>query len=482
MKFLTILFLGLVQLFYSSQTPLLDQVKARGELRVVTRHGPTTYYRGPEGEAGLEYDLAKSFAEELGVELHIVVADNFNDILQKVASHEVDLATAGLTINDERKSLVRFAPEYQEVYQQVVYRQGTPLPPNNLAEFDENYKLTIVAGSGQSHFLKRLKENYPQLVWEEISEVDPSELLEQVWEGEIRYTLVNSNEVAQMRRFYPELEVGLEFDKPPQKLAWAFPRVAVDDSLYMAAIQFFTRLQRSGKLEQLLERYYGHIDEGEHFDYVNLRDFHRYCEERLPKYRNFFEKVASRYHLDWRFLAAVGYEESQWHPSAVSHTGVRGIMMLTKTTAQEMGVTNRDDPYQSIEGGTRYFLAIRDRIPKDILEPDRTWFALAAYNVGLGHLRDAVKLTEIQGDNPSRWIDVKRHLPKLSDEYWYKQTQHGQARGYEPVKFVKSVRRFYDMLVRLYPQPEMVSVPPQSVPSPQSLPNQPDSVPLAPIL
>jgi membrane-bound lytic murein transglycosylase F len=220
----------------------------------------------------------------------------------------------------------------------------------------------------------------------------------------------------------------------------------------LAAIQFFTRLRNSGELEQLLERYYGHIDEGEHFDYVNLRDFRRYREERLPKYRNYFEKVATRYHLDWRLLAAIGYEESQWHPSAVSQTGVRGIMMLTKTTAQEMGVTNRDDPYQSIEGGTKYFLSIRERIREDIPEPDRTWFTLAAYNVGLGHLRDAMKLTEEYGDNPTRWIDVKKHLPKLS------------------------VRRFYDMLVRFYPQPEMVSVPPQS------FPNKPDSVPATPIL
>lgn len=474
MKFLTILFLGIVLLFYSSEKSLLDQVKAQGELRVATRHGPSTYYQGPKGAAGLEYDLAKRFADELGVKLHVVVVDNFSDILQTVANQEVHFAAAGLTINDERKTLVRFAPSYQEVTQQVIYRQGSPPPPNNLADWNADHKLTVIAGSSQSDFLKHFKTDHPQFTWEELSEMEPGELLEQVWDGEIKYALVNSNEVTQMRRFYPELQIALEIPEP-QQLAWAFPRLSPDDSLYLAAIQFFNRLQRSGGMAQLIERYYGHLDEGEEFDYVNFRRLHRHIKERLPKYRSYFEQVATRYQLDWRLLAAIGYEESRWNPTAVSATGVRGLMMLTKSTAQEMGVTNRDDPVASIEGGAKYFLGIKARISTQIPEPDRTWFALAAYNVGLGHLKDAFQLTADYGDNPNRWVDVKEYLAKLSDEDWHRQTQYGYARGYEPVKFVKNVRRCYDILVRYYSQLEVM-------PRSQSpLPNKNDSAPHTPM-
>lgn len=449
MNFLTTLFLGIILWFYATPTSLLEQIKSNGVLRVVTRHGPTTYYRGPQGEAGLEFDLVKRFTESLGVKLQLVVSDSFTDILHKVVNQEVDLVAAGLIINEDLQSLVRFAPSYQSVTHQLVYRQGTSPPPNDLNLLDARYPLTVITDSAQSYWLKQLKKQHPNLVWEELTELESAELLEQVWEGEIKYTLATSNEVSQMRRFYPELQVGLKWNTP-QRLAWAFPMFSHDDSLYLAAIQFFNRLRRSGELAQIIERYYGHIDKTEDFDYVNVRRFHRHLVESLPKFRNLFEQVANRYQMDWRLLAAIGYEESQWNPNAVSATGVRGLMMLTKSTAQEMGVTNRNDPMQSLEGGAKYFLAIYARINPDLPEPDRTWFALAAYNVGLGHLRDAIKLTELHGDNPLRWVDVKKYLPKLSEEEWHKQTQYGYARGYEPVKFVKNVRRFYDILVRVF--------------------------------
>jgi len=447
MKFLTTLFLGIIFLFPSSTTTLLEQIKAKDELRIVTRYGLTTYYRGPKGEeAGLEYELAKRFADQLGVKLHITVTESFDQILKMVANQQVHLAAAGLTVNQERKTLVRFGTSYQTITQQLVYRQNSSPPPTQLADLNSNHSFKVVAGSNQIEILNQLKNHYPHLTWETISEVTTSELLEQVWEEETKYTLADSNELSQLRRFYPELQIGLELPDS-QALAWAFPRVSQDDSLYLAAIQFLSHLQRSGELAQLIERYYGHI--ADDFDYVNLRVFHRHIQERLPKYRRYFEIVAARYQLDWRLLAAISYEESKWAPGAISETGVRGLMMLTKTTAREMGVSNREDPLESIEGGTKYFSALKERITQTIPEPDRTWFTIAAYNVGTAHLQDAMQLTLQAGGNPQRWVDVKQHLPKLSEEEWHIRTSHGYARGEEPVKMVKNVRRFYDILVRL---------------------------------
>jgi membrane-bound lytic murein transglycosylase F len=450
MKVLGTLFLGILVFFYSSEESLLDKIKERGELRVVTRYGLSTYYEGPNGKAGLEYELAKRFADSLGVELRLLVSNNFDDILQLVTSQHAHLAAAGLINNDASEASIRFGPHYQIITQQLVYRRDFHKPPTELEAFGTQHQLVVVANSNSVHYLKQLKSRYPNLVWQEVSGIKPSELLEQVWEKQVHYAVVDSNEVTQMRRFYPELEVGLQLPAQ-QKLAWAFPRSSGDNTLYLEAIQFFNRLERSGELEQLIERYYGHLDDVENFNYINFRAFHRHIETRLPKYQAYFEKMGEHYQLDWRLLAAVGYQESQWDPGAVSATGVRGLMMLTQATAEEMGVTNREDPFESIKGGTKYLIWLKKQIVSEITEPDRTWFTLAAYNVGLGHLRDAQLLTQQLKGNPNHWVDVKENLPKLSDPYWYEQTEYGHARGHEPVQFVKNIRRFYDILVRLFP-------------------------------
>ena len=220
MKILGTLFLGVVLFFYAADPPLLEQIKKQGELRVITRYGPTTYYEGEHGTAGLEYELAKRFAEELNVKLRLIVADNFTDILQQVANQQVHFAAAGLTISPSRKAIVRFAPHYQRIKSQVVYHRDRVQPPQNLADWNNDYRLQIIAGGNQVDLLKQLKLIYPQLQWSEVSALEPTELLEQVWENEIPYALVGSNEIVQMRRFYPELAIGLALPETTPRLGF----------------------------------------------------------------------------------------------------------------------------------------------------------------------------------------------------------------------------------------------------------------------
>ncbi len=170
--------------------------------------------------------------------------------------------------------------------------------------------------------------------------------------------------------------------------------------------------------------------------------------ERLPLFQASFELAGLRSGLDWRLLAAMGYQESSWDPNAVSPTGVRGIMMLTLDTADELDV-DRDNPAEAINGGAAYFQQILDRLPPQIHEPDRTAMALAAYNQGLGHLYDARRLAVQLGGDPNRWRDVKSALPLLAEERWFSQTRHGYARGQEAVRFVSRVNGYYNMLSSL---------------------------------
>jgi membrane-bound lytic murein transglycosylase F len=418
--------------------PLLEQIKHRNELVVLTRNSPTTYYEGVDGPMGFEYDLASRFADYLGVELRVVVPPNFNDTLTLIQRGDAHLA-AGLTVTDNREELVRFGPVYQKITPQLVYRSGTPRP-KSLA--DVKGRIDVVAGSSHAERLAKLKDKYPNLSWQEDGDADSEELLYLVWQQLYDYTVVNSNELIINRRYYPELHPAFAISKP-KSLAWAFAR-SDDNSLFDAAVAFFDRIKKDGTLDQLIDRYYGHIGE---FDYVGTRRYQAHIDQRLPAYRDWFQEAAGRFHIDWRLLAAIGYQESHWNPDAVSPAGVRGLMMLTEGAASEVEVDDPTDPEQSILGGTEYLQRMLRSIPDEVPEPDRTWLGLAAYNVGIGHLEDARKLTQQNGGNPNKWVDVKKNLPLLSKEKWFKKLRYGYARGREPVRYVENVRSYYDILI-----------------------------------
>ena len=216
-----------------------------------------------------------------------------------------------------------------------------------------------------------------------------------------------------------------------------------------AANLFLENMRETGELDRLVERYYGAATK---FDYVNVKTFRRRVKSVLPRYEALFRQAGAEYGLDWRLLAAQSYQESYWKPGAVSPTGVEGLMQLTEATAEFIDVEDRTDPRQSVLGGARYLRSLRDRIHESVTEPDRTWFALAAYNVGLGHLLDARALARRLNKDPDRWTSVKTMLPLLSQPQWYTKTKHGQARGYEAVAYVTRIRSFYDILAELRPE------------------------------
>lgn len=437
----TLLFIVVALLLTTFSTPpsRLEQVLHTGQLDVVTRNSSTTFYTGPDGPQGFEYELAQRFAQHLGVALVIYVPENFSAVLDQVADGSADLAAAGLTITEERTGRLRFGPPYLEVKPQVIYRNGNRRP-RSLADMTDG-EIVVMANTRHSELLRQLAADYPGLSWTEDTEADSEELLFRVQNREIDYTVADSTEFNISRYYYPEIRVGFDLAEA-EPIAWAFRR-GRDDTLYQASIGFFETLKSSGQLDELVERVYGHTAE---FDYVGTRLFLKHIDSRLPRYQEFFVKAGKQTGIDWRLLAAIGYQESHWNPGAVSPTGVRGIMMLTQNTARMLGIENRVDPEQSIIGGARYLVRVRKKIPDRIQEPDRTWMALASYNVGYGHLEDARILTELHGGNPDRWADVRQHLPLLAQKKYYSKLKRGYARGWEPVIYVDNIRSYYDVL------------------------------------
>ena len=442
----------------SSAPPLLDQVLDTGELRVVTRDSPTAYTISPDGPTGPEYDLVRAFADDLGVKLVIEPVASVSEIMPKLLSGEAHMAAAGLSITDTRQEYLNFGYPYETVDVHLIYKLGTGRPRSIEDILDRS--IEVVASSSHVEILEDLQEEHPELAWTENADVEFADLLGKVAMGEIDLTISDSPDFNIQRHFYPDLRVALDLDIE-DPVAWAFPKGG-GDSLLARADDFLIGADRVGMLARVHERYYGHTKK---FDYVGTRNFIRHFESRLPRYRAMFEEAGAQWGVDWRLLAAIGYQESHWRSQAVSPTGVRGIMMLTQATAEYLGLEDRLDPESSIFGGAEYFARQTERVPESVQEPDRTWMALASYNVGFNHVKDAQIIVESLGGDPDSWIDLSDALPLLSQRKWYSQVPYGYARGWEPVLYVNNVRAYYNILLWLTEQ---------EAPPPEDMPPEPD--------
>jgi membrane-bound lytic murein transglycosylase F len=427
---------------YSGQDnlTLLQEAQRRGSVTLLTRNGASSYFIGPDGNAGPEFDIAEAFTDYLGLSIRVRVANEFSDLESLLQNRQGELIAANLTRTRAREKLFNFGPDYADVTTIVVYKRGKKRP-RKIADL-VGMNLAVIAGSSYESLLQEAKETLPDLQWTSAKSMGMEDLLLAIAEGELDATLVDSNIFKTSSQFYPRLNKGFTLEEP-QHQAWAFLS-GDDDSLVQRARSFFKLIKENGSLAAMQGRYDANENE---LDRVGMFQFMKQVRNRLPDLMPIFQEVADAYDLDWRLLAAMGYQESHWKVDAVSKTGVRGIMMLTRRTATQLGVTDRLDPEQSIEGGARYFLRMRKRIPARIPEPDRSWMALAAYNMGWGHLEDTRKLTEQQGGNPDRWQDVNERLALLSQEKFYSQTHFGYARGYEARQYVENIRSYFDTLV-----------------------------------
>lgn len=413
-----------------------------GELVVGTRNSPTTYYTDQAGEpAGFEYDLAARFAQKHGWRLRVLTLDSLDALLGAVREGRVHLAAAGLTATAERKRKLSFGPVYGEVKEWVVCNAKGPIP-RNLDDMTE-LRLEVVANSSHADHLKAQSAKHPGLKWVEVKTAGAEELLERVDLGLADCTISDSDGLAVAHNFHPSLRDAFVL-QAGQPQAWAM-RLGVDVGLSRKITTFFREMRKSGELDILRERYFGHVERLADADVLGI------LERRGTQLRDLmghFHDAQRETGLDWRLLAAVAYQESQWDAHAVSSTGVRGIMMLTEDTADRLGVKNRLDARESILAGARYINMLKEGLAEGIPEPDRTWMALAAYNIGLGHLEDARRLARKLGRNPDDWRDMKATLPLLARSQYNTSLKYGFARGGEARAFTENVRIYYDILSR----------------------------------
>lgn len=422
--------------------PAISPVSQTGELVVLIHNGPTTYYENAYGEpTGFEYDLVQLFAREVGYQVKFVVENDLDSMFGKLSRHQAHFAAAGISQTEALNERMRFGPPYLTVTQQVIYNTDT-LRPNNFADL-VGRRVVVVADSSAVETLLDMRQRILGLQWAEVKAEWGEELLDRLSKWEVDAVIVDSNEFDIARNLYTNLDIGFAVERP-QRLAWAFPK-NVEPALYIQIQAFFKRIRKDGTLRRLVDRYYGHTDRLETADVAGIL---ARMKDTLPKYQRYFEEAEEVTGIDWRLIAAIGYQESHWDPYATSPTGVRGLMMMTGDTADRMGVTDRLDARQSIVAGAKYLSLLTGAMPVRVEEPDRTWMALAAYNQGQGHLEDARVLTQRRKLNPDVWPNLKKNLPLLAKSEYHSTLRHGFSRGGEAVIFVENIRTYYDILVK----------------------------------
>ncbi|MEA2091623.1 MAG: membrane-bound lytic murein transglycosylase MltF [Campylobacterota bacterium] len=421
---------------------VLDEIKKTKILNVVLLNAPSTYYIGSEGAQGFEYDLLNSYAKHLGVTLNITTVNTIKEAIKFSKYSHIHITSASLTKTKIREKTFNFGPSYFEVQEQVICYRGMlgsgkfPRDAESLA----GLRITVGEGTSYSETIRALQEDGYDINATLDSELSTEELLEQVASHKIDCTIADSNIYALNQRYLPKIAPAFVISEREQ-LAW----VLAPDSKELRADMYswFNSFNQSGKLTQLKDHYYSYVL---FFNYYDNKMFYKRVKSRLPKYKKYFEKYGKKYSIPWTLLAAQSYQESHWNPKAKSFTGVRGLMMLTRRTAKILGVKNRLNPEQSIKGGARHLNQMLKNVPKEVGGENRLKFALAAYNVGMGHIKDAQVLTKKMGLNQNIWSDLKKALPLLSQKRYYKTLKHGYARGSEPVRYVDSIYDYRDIL------------------------------------
>jgi membrane-bound lytic murein transglycosylase F len=438
-RWLTFTVMVLLCTFACSRNEAMKRIEETGTITVITRNNAHCYYTYRGQEMGFEYDLAKAFADFLGVKLKVKVAESWDDLLPSLEAGAGDFVAASMTITPSRSDMADFSREYLSVQQKViVHKNNTKI---RAIEDLDGKSVHVRRGTSYEERLRELKQEGLDVRIVLHEDVLTEALIEAVADRKIDITIADSNVVFLNRRYYPDIRIAFPVEIP-QFLGWAVAKR--ERALLRKINKFFKKIKDDGTFENIYNRYYANV---ESFDRLDIKRFQERMKTRLPRYEKAIKEASDLYGFDWRLIAALIYQESQFNPWAKSFSGVKGLMQLTLPTAEDMGIENRINPRESIMGGVRYFRELHDLYDK-ATEPDRTRIALAAYNVGKAHVLDARRIASRRNLDPNKWSSLEKTLPLLSEPRYYKKSHFGYCRGREPVIHVQNILTYYDILKR----------------------------------
>jgi membrane-bound lytic murein transglycosylase F len=417
----------------------LQKIKQTGVITVATRNSAHCYYLYRDQPMGFEYELAKAFAEYLGVRLQIKIVDKWSDMVAALSDGSAAFIAASMPITSKRQTQVAFSDGYMEVAQNIItHRKNTGI--KEAADLSGK-TIDVRKGTVYQQRLVELKKQGINLAIRLHDDLPVEELIQKVADGQIDFTIANSNIISINRRNFPGV-VSTGSINEGMQLAWAvYPK---SKKLLEQINAFLRMINKSGKFDEIYNKYYGDIDD---FDYVDLEAFHRRVKNKLSRYSPFIKAAAKKHGFDWRLIAAQIYQESHLNPWAKSQAGARGLMQILPSTAKDLGIGDLFDPVQNINAGVQHLKDLYDHFDQAHGE-DRLLIALAAYNIGQGHINDARDLAKKKGLDPDKWVSLSKTLPLLQYRKYFMNTQYGFCRGTEPIRYIKQILIYYDVLKR----------------------------------
>ena len=443
--FFILVVIGVSKLYLPISENDYKRILKNDEVIIGIRTGPASYYEIKNQKIGFTYELVRELSQYLNVNLKIVTIDSIEEAINDLNERKVDiLVDVGLI---ERKGLIysHRQTDYHLVYNNKYYNKLDDL--DKIFEHPINIIDSPKIESIVNKYFKPTKANYNIL---DSANID--EIVHLLLENKIRYMVLSSDELFFYQDDFPEIssliKIGTDI-----KSYWTLPEDS-SNHLQEKISEFFTFIIKENKLKYIKQR---NLNNGPQYNFVGSKNFVNDLANIFPQYEFYFKSFSEKYGHDWRLLASIGYQESHWNKDAISYTGVKGIMMLTKNTAKDMKVKDRTNPRDSIYGGAKYLKKMLDKVPSNINDKDKIWFAIAAYNIGYGHIIDAIDLAKKDNKVVSDWKSIEPYLLKLSQSRYYKKTKYGYARGWETVKYVQNIRQYYDILVFLDSQDNIIN-------------------------
>ena len=417
----------------------LHKIIKAGQIAVITRNSAHCFYTYRDKPMGFEYELAKAFADYLGVKLNVQIIEDWEEMIPALENGTGAFIAAGMTITPKRQKQAAFSDGYMDIQQHIISRRNQA----KIKKMEDLSGKTIHVRTATSYH-ERLEEIQKQGVDFTIElhpDLPTEELIQRVDKGDIKFTVADSNVALLSRRHYPgAIMTGAISDL--QQLGWALHPEA--RRLKTKINSFFKIIKRNGKYNEIYNKYYGDVA---NFDYVYLSIFHRIIKTRLSRYSPFIKAAANKHGFDWRLISAQIYQESHLNPWAKSPAGAKGLMQLLSSTARSLGVKDIFNPVENINAGVQHLKNLYGLF-ENADGKDRLLISLAAYNIGQGHVGDARQLAVKMNLDPDSWESLAKTLPLLSFRKYYKNSKYGYCRGTEPVQYIKQIMVYYDILKR----------------------------------
>ena len=423
----------------------LSRIKKTGVLKAAVDYNSTNYfiYRGTP--MGFKYELLQALCKDLDVNLEITVSNNIRESFDGLKNNRFDVIAQNLTVTGERNAELDFTFPIEQTQQILVQRvkadkANDSIYINSVLEL-ANKKVFVQKNTAYYQRLLNLSEEIGaniEVVADSVFRVE--DLIEKVAKGEIDYTVCDDNIGKLNKVYYPNIDVSLQVGFP-QNIAWAVRKGSAEWKAYLD--KWLAEFKDTRKYHHLYYKYFespGIIER-------MTSDLNSITGGKISKYDGMIKEIAKEYNWDWRLISAIIYHESRFNENAGSWTGAYGLMQIMPATAEAFGVENIENPNQNVKGGILLLNSLNNQFLKVIPDStERVKFVLAAYNIGLGHVNDAQRLTKKYGMNPLVWDNnVELYLQNKSEEKYFKDevVRWGYCRGEEATNFVKKVTNNY---------------------------------------